>query len=358
MMSKNQLLSLFVSMDQDPERHVDARTKRKQGHLFRCDKLFGLFGFAAAVAVLISTPAQAIDFERGDFSMALDTTLSYGLTWRLEDQDSELIGIANGGSAFSVNGDDGNLNYDTGVLSNLVKITTELELGYRNFGAFFRASAFYDFESEDGDRARTRLSELALDRVGKRAFFLDAYVWSKFEVGNMPVDIRLGEQVVSWGENTFIQNSINAINSVDVSAIRLPGAELREALLPEGMVWASLGLSENTSLELLYIYDWQETEIDPPGSYFATSDFAGDGGTHVFLGAGASPDLPPFPFFVTDTSRPFLAVPRERDRDADSTGQYGAALRWFVPGLNGTEFGFYFLNYHSRPPNDPNRIRG
>jgi len=318
--------------------------------LLRRTKLAHLFVLTAASAIFFAMPGQAAEFEKGQLSLDLYTTVSYGLTWRVEDPDSNLIGLANGGRAFSVNGDDGNLNYDTGVVSNVAKITSELELKYRNFGAFFRGSAFYDFESEDGDRERTPLTEDALDRVGKRIFFLDAYLWSHFEIGDRPVEIRLGEQVVSWGESTFIQNSINVINSVDVSAIRLPGSELREALLPEGMVFVNLGLSENTSLELLYLYDWQETEIDPPGSYFATSDFAGDGGTHVFLGSGSSPDLPPFPFFFTDTSRPFLAVPRERDRKADSTGQYGAALRWFVPSLNGTEFGFYFLNYHSRLP--------
>ena len=51
--SQNLLLS--IPKDQDPERHVYARTKHRLGHLFRRKKLLGLFGFAAAVAVLIST---------------------------------------------------------------------------------------------------------------------------------------------------------------------------------------------------------------------------------------------------------------------------------------------------------------
>ena len=340
-----------IPMHQNPEGRIEASMKRTPMHqFFRCKKGSCLLALGAAVAVLFSTPAQPMQLEKGDFSLSWDTTVSYGLTWRLDDRDSRLIGLANGGGAFSVNADDGNLNYDTSVVSNVFRVTSELELGYRNFGAFVRGSSFYDFENEDDDRVRTPLSEAALDRVGSRTFFLDAYVWSKFDLGNMPGQIRIGEQVVSWGESTFIQNGINTINPINVSAIRLPGSELREALLPEGIVWANFGLSENISLELLYLYDWENTEIDPPGSYFSSSDFAGDGGTHVFLGFGASPDLPPFPFFFTDTSRPFLAVPREPDRVADQSGQYGLALRWFVPQLNGTEFGFYYLNYHSRLP--------
>jgi hypothetical protein len=38
------------------------------------------------------------------------------------------------------------------------------------------------------------------------------------------------------------------------------------------------------------------------------------------------------------------------DQRADEDGQYGAALRIFAPGLNQTEFGLYFINYHSRLP--------
>ncbi|MGH8355167.1 MAG: DUF1302 domain-containing protein, partial [Pseudomonas sp.] len=43
-------------------------------------------------------------------------------------------------------------------------------------------------------------------------------------------------------------------------------------------------------------------------------------------------------------------IPRAGDRDAKDSGQYGLALRWFVPELNDTEFGAYALNYHSRGP--------
>ncbi|MBW1900745.1 MAG: DUF1302 family protein, partial [Deltaproteobacteria bacterium] len=37
------------------------------------------------------------------------------------------------------------------------------------------------------------------------------------------------------------------------------------------------------SFEGLYLYDWEETVIDPPGSYWSTNDFAGDGGEKVVL---------------------------------------------------------------------------
>ncbi len=301
---------------------------------------------AVGLALLLASPVGAVSWGKGELSFTWDTTISWGAQYRLDPADPELIGLANGGRAFSVNGDDGNLNYDTGIFSNVIKLTSEMDLRGKSTGAFVRFRALYDQENEDGDRLRTPLSEAALERVGSRADVLDAFVWKKFDLGSRPAEIRFGEQVLNWGESTFIQGGINAINPIDVSAIRVPGAELRDALLPEGLVSASIGTSLNTSLEFFYLYDWGRTRIDPVGSYWATNDFAGRGGDTVFLGFGDSSDMATFPF----TDRPFLGVPREPDRFADEGGQYGAALRVFAPGLNDTEFGFYFMNYHSRLP--------
>ncbi len=288
---------------------------------------------------------HSFPFAKDEFQGSLDTTVSYGLSWRVEDRDKDLIGIANGGRAYSVNGDDGNLNYDKGLISEVFKITSELELSYRNFGAFFRGTAFYDIENQDRSRCRTDLTSQAKDLVGSDVDLLDAYVWTRFGFGVIPVDVRLGEQVVNWGESTFIQNGINAINPVNVNALRLPGSELREALVPEGMIWTAIGITDNITIEALYLYDWEETIIDPPGTYWSTNDFAGRGGDKVLLGWGDDPDWESLPGIYTPN-----AVPRMADRQADNQGQFGVACRLYTPEMNDTEFGFYFLRYHSRLP--------
>jgi len=175
----------------------------------------------------------------------------------------------------------------------------------------------------------------------------------------MPAQIRLGDQVISWGESTFIQNSINSINPVDVSKIRVPGAELKEALIPVGIASASISPTENITFEGFYQYDWEETAIDPTGSYWSTNDFAGKGGRKVMLGWGDTSDLGTSlaalgalrPFFGVDAfESEFLSVSRMADVEASDDGQYGLAMRVFAPNLNDTEFGFYFMNYHSRLP--------
>lgn len=305
--------------------------------------------WAMGVWLLLASPAAGIQFDAGEMTGSLDTTISYGLSWRVSDRDDNLIGLANGGNAFSVNGDDGNLNYGREIYSNALKATSELDLQYRQFGVFVRGSAFYDFEYEDGSRDHISLTDDALDLVGSDARILDAYFSAGFSILDRPVELRIGEQLVSWGESTFFQNSINAVNPVDVSAIRLPGAELKEALLPEGMVYASAGVTDEISVEGFYLYDWGKTDIDPPASFFSTNDFAGEGGSRVMLGYGDWSE------FGTDLGalgidEDFMAVGREITRNPGHDGQFGIAFRVFSQLFGDTEFGFYYMNYHSRVP--------
>ncbi len=292
--------------------------------------------------VMAAKPVGAVEFERGQASGSWDTTVSYGIRSRVENRDQRIIGTANGGSAHSVNADDGNLNYDTGIVSNAVKITSEIELNARNIGGFIRGTAFYDYENMEGDRQKAPLTPQAEDLVGRDAELLDAYLWTGFDLGTRPAEARIGNQLLSWGESTFIQNSINTINPVNVSKLRVPGAELREALTPVPLITAALTISDNTDFEFFYQLRWKETVIDPPGSYFSTNDFVGEGGERVMLGFGAIPDtVPPSSGAV---------VPRRANREADNGGQFGIAARTLVPKWNDTELGFYFINYHSRLP--------
>ena len=304
---------------------------------------------SAPILFLLSGAAHAIEIQQGELYGSWDTTLSWGIASRVEDRDENLIGLANGGTAYGVNSDDGNLNYGKGIYSNIFKVTSEMELNYRNFGGFIRATAFYDYENEQDDRARTPLSDDTKALIGSDIDLRDAYLWTLFDVAERPAEVRVGNQLLSWGESTFIQNSINAINPVDVSKARVPGAELREILLPIPILSASLTTTENTSIELFYQLQWEKTEADPVGSYFGVNDFAPAGGERVMLGWGAVPDTVPGSLVVTPPATTGV-VARGTDREAKDSGQYGAALRLYAPKFNDTEFGFYYINYHSRLP--------
>jgi hypothetical protein len=357
------------------------------GNTFRSPKSRALpSSIALALVALTASSAQAVEFDfENDWHGTWDTSVSYGVSQRLDDADPDLLGHAQFNPAigqqtnaqqrlapgrWSVNTDDGDLNYkDSGdIFSNAIKITSELSLNYgENSGMFVRGTYFYDFENQDNPY----LSRLAKQKVGKRGRFLDAFVFHNFEIGdNMEANVRFGQQVVSWGESTFIQNGINVINPVDVSALRVAGAELKEAFLPVNMLYGSWKFNENFSAEALYLLEFEQTEPEPAGSYFSTNDFATLGGTYAMLGFGISPQPvrnPDLYYSVCQqgglsdiaaiNSSAALraaacgaAIMRAPDRTPDGDGQYGLALRYFSPELNDTEFGFYFLNYDSRLP--------
>jgi hypothetical protein len=301
-----------------------------------------------------SSAVDALDFSNDSSTVTgnWDTTLTYGQAWRVQRPDCNLIAVADGGCGRSPNIDDGDLNYSKGVVSRAWKIVTELSVKTEHYGFFARGSGLYDMEVEDRNTERTPISDSAKNLVGSYARLLDAFAWGKWELGTHPFELRLGQQAVSWGESTFIQGSINTLNHFDVSALRVPGAELKEAFLPQNMVFASLGLTENLTFEGVYMLDWDATQPEPVGSFFSANDFVPRGGSKVVLGFGAFSDAGVDYRPLGGPLIPnFQAVPRGVTLEPNKSGQYGAALRWFAPDLlNGTEFGFFMVNYHSRLP--------
>ncbi|HNS27715.1 MAG TPA: DUF1302 domain-containing protein [Steroidobacteraceae bacterium] len=310
---------------------------------------------AAAVSCAVAAPAAlAFEFqnESGTLRGSWDTTLSYGQAWRIEDRDCRLIASANGGCGRSANGDDGDLNYGHGLFSRAAKIVSEIGVDYQDVGLFVRGAALYDFDVMDGNTARTPLSRAAEGLVGSYERLLDALGYWKFGEGAMQGEFRLGRQVASWGESTYIQGGINIINHFDVAALRVPGAELREGFLPQEMALLSLQFNEYLSGQAVYIADWDETIPEPVGSYFSTNDIAVTGGRTVLLGFGAFSDQGvDFSALGGPLIADFQQVPRLATREPDDQGQFGLNLKLYLPNFNnGTEFGLYFINYHSRVP--------
>ncbi|EDY87685.1 ABC-type dipeptide transport system, periplasmic component [gamma proteobacterium HTCC5015] len=332
-------------------------------------RAFKVSALAAAMTLSMSTPSQAVILDFGDsgWEGSLNTTLTYGLGIRMEDPDASNIGRANGGTAYSVNGDDGNLNFEKGdVFSNAFKVSSELLVERGGYGAFFRVNALYD-DVIANDRVASRplnnrnqgfprntsgslmdgkkpFSSDSVELAGERLELFDAYVFGGFDVGERYVSWKVGNHVLSWGESTFIQNSINQVNPFDVSKLRVPGSELKDAVIPVPMVSGTIDVTQNSTLQAFYQLRSEPFRIDPTGSYFSTNDFAGEGGGDhgVFLSFGDAHDSgnDALPFRVT----------RDDDREAEDDGQFGLAYRVFAPSLNDTEFGFYFMNYHSRLP--------
>lgn len=371
-------------------------------------------GVTAALLALAYAPAQAATFNFGDVEVVFDSTFSYGASWRTEERNWDTIAKVNhprfnwtgynAGTnniiypaadiwaqpgAYSSNGDAGNLNFDRGdMFSSMFKGLHEVSIKKDNIGFFGRFMYFYDTALNDGKFAYTNpLSGNKVDPCedkGSRELackdlrLLDAYVYGNFALndGLNPLTVRLGNQVLSWGESTFIPHGIN-ITPVDVGILRAPGADLKEAFIPTGMLTVALGLTDNLSTELFYQYSWQESYLPPPGTYFSTNDFAGRGGyaQNIQLGFAGNPDID-LAYLLQNLNNlgamvasgqisqqqagsMYLAYPTKvalrpfgdaGELKPKNGGQYGVKFEYFASDLGDTEFAVYYMNYHSRVP--------
>nr|WP_166363549.1 DUF1302 domain-containing protein [Pseudomonas akapageensis] len=298
--------------------------------------------------------AFAIDFEIGEIKGQFDSSLSVGASWGTQDASQKLIDTTNGGRGFSSGGDDGRQNFQKGeTFSKIFKGVHDLQLTYGDTRAFVRGKYWYDFELKDEDRPFKQISDEGRDMSARSsgAEFLDAFIAQKYSIADRSGDVRLGKQVVSWGESLFIGNSINSINPLDVAALRRPGAELKEGLIPVNMVYVSQGLTDNLSAEAFYQLEWQPYALDNCGTFFGADPIPKGCNRNFTAGLAEIAPLEPIaaaaglPFGFN--GREGVFVPRESDHDASDGGQWGLSLHWMG---DGTEYGAYYMNYHSRSP--------
>jgi hypothetical protein len=332
------------------------------------------FAFAGILPLLVTAQAQAVEFSfaNDEVSGSIDTTVSYGQLWRVQGRDK---------SNDDINTNDGNRNFDTGLVSEVYKITSDLEATYKNYGMFVRGTAFYDtqimdkrndylgnndpaqpsqnFPKDDSFTYETR------HKAGRDAQILDAYLYGNWDVADMPVTGRIGKQVFNWGEGIFYRGGVNTTNPVDAAKFRLPGSELKEVLVPVEALSFNVGLTENLSMETFYQWNWKESAIDPVGTYYSETDLFADGGNTAYTTVDALAN----PLFQTlypqlaaahvgglqgtsflDANGVFKVASVGKDINAKNDGQFGVAFRYIAEELNSTEFGFYFVNYHSKEP--------
>ncbi|MDP3856641.1 MAG: DUF1302 family protein [Stagnimonas sp.] len=320
-------------------------------------------------------------------------------TFRDQLYPSQALAAAAG--QYALNADDGNLNYDRHELVQApLKVTQDLTLAYGDFAIFARTLFFHDFINEGfteyhpnrvtaenagrvgysssdpgfllpypgarvygpGEVVRSRRREgEVLRQAGQHYQFLDAYLSGKLPLPfseDKTLSFKLGRQTVNWGESTLlVLNSITQAQPVNANNFLRVGSQTEEVFTPVGMAFASIEPFDGATLETFYQLEWQPVEAQTPGTFFSTVDVgsnnAGDFVFASFGGAAEDPDgvasLQYNPLArITNTT---LRIQRVKDLEPGAGGQFGAAFKYYAENLNnGTELGFYFMNYHSRLP--------
>ena len=338
------------------------------------------FAFVGILPLLVAAHAQAVEFSFADNEItgSIDSTVSYGQLWRVQGQDK---------TNNDINTNDGNRNFDTGLVSEVFKITSDMEVTYQNYGAFVRGTAFYDTQIMDkrndyydANNPVQPTQNFPRDnsftyetrhKAGRNAQILDAYIYGNWDVMDKPVSARVGRQVFNWGEGLFYRGGVNTTNPVDAAKFRLPGSEVKEVLVPVEAFSLNVGLTDNLSMEAFYQWNWKESAIDPVGTYFSETDLFADGGNTAYNQSGAlasalTPNryngMVPAAALLTPTTGLYSAGVNNsfggilkvadvtKDINSKNDGQYGFSFKYIAESLNSTEFGAYFVNYHAKEP--------
>ncbi|MBK5517639.1 DUF1302 domain-containing protein [Pseudomonas sp. TH10] len=312
---------------------------------------------AVSLASTLAGPAFGVSFNVGEIEGQFDSSLSLGMSVSTQQPNKDLIGVNNGGKGLSQTSDDGHLNFKSGqAFSKIFKGIHDLELKYGDTGIFVRGKYWYDFALQNADLEYKDVSNHNRDVAARSSGgqILDAFVYHNYSIADEPGSVRLGKQVVNWGESTFIGGGINSINPIDVSAFRRPGAEIKEGLIPVNMFYVSQSITENLSAEAFYQIDWQKTVTDNCGTFFSQPDIVTTGcddNLRVLNKRSTIPGiaLGPLANAGVDVNEEGVLVRRSPNRNARDSGQWGVSTKYMFDPL-ATEFGAYFMNYHSRAP--------
>lgn len=298
----------------------------------------------AAAACVASSGVSAFEVDTGDSDLSLrwDNTVKYTAAWRVKEQSS---GLTSPPSA-TANLDDGDRNFDKGLISNRLDLLSEMDLVYaKRYGLRLSGAAWYDQvynESNDnpgfaGGAVPNNVSvpynefTAATKRLhGRKTDMLDAFVFGGFDLGGTKLNLRAGRHSVLWGESLFFgANAIaGAMAPVDViKLLSVPSTQFKEAIRPVPQISAQWQLSNKVSLGAFYQFKWEGNRLPAVGSYFSGSDTNPDGGEILY-------NAPGDPLGVR------LGDQKPRDR-----GQGGVQLRFEAAE---TDFGLYVVRFHNK----------
>jgi hypothetical protein len=301
---------------------------------------------AAVLAGLAAAAAQGapIAVDNPDLKIRFDNTVKYSQAYRLQDASPGLAACA-----ICLNQDDGDNNFDKGLVSNRVDLFSEFDLTYKNVGLRVSGAAWYDAKyrsSNDNDSftanhvPRNEFPEATRKLLGKKAELLDAFVFGKASFGEMPASFRLGRHTVLWGESLFFGANGIAGGQAPVDLVKLlsvPNAQFKETAMPTGKLSGQVQIDADLSLGAYYQYDWRKTRLMPAGGYLSGSDSLGDGAERIIAGNPAAPNPPAF-----------VALP---EREPKEGGQYGVQVKMRAPGID-TDFGLYAIRFHATTPSN------
>jgi hypothetical protein len=308
----------------------------------RGPKQTALRAVAAAAVSVAAGQAGAFQVELGnpDLKMRWDNTVRYNLGTRIEAQDSRILA--------SPSYDESDAKFGKGdIVTNRIDLLSEVDFSYAGkLGLRVSAAAWYD----DAYSKRTVTSPAAGGAIptsyygstynnkvkryvnGLSGEVLDAFVWTNFNLGEIPVNVKLGRHTVVWGEGLLIGGHAISYGQAPVDGVKAvtsPGIETKEVFLPISQLSFRAQLTDKLSLAGQYFLEWKPTRVPNGGTYLMGADTSPNVDR---LGIGAG-----------------LAVDQVAAGKPGNTGNWGLGLKWDVDAINST-LGFFYREFNDYNP--------
>jgi hypothetical protein len=301
---------------------------------------------AALTCLLAAASAQAFEFDSGhsDLSLRWDNTLRLNYAQRMQERDPII-----GATAIA---DEGDYSFDKGqAVAKRIDLLSEFDLVWkRQHGLRVSATAWFDgaYSGKSRSNPNAPLSGIPsyanndYSPLVKRLYrggsgeFMDAFVFTGFDIGGMPVRAKLGRHTVYWGESLLLGGNLHSVayaqNPLDLQkGFATPGAEAKELFRPLNQISLQVQPTDTLTLSAQYFLAWESFRYPEGGTFLGPVDFAFNGPDRQFVSGALG--------FAT---RSDAAEPKQR-------GEHGVSARWSPAWLDGT-LGFYYRNFADKLP--------
>lgn len=311
---------------------------------------FPLKCLTISVTLLAATLSNAaeIELDNPDWKVRWDNGIKYSNLYRLQDPNASYLGPGSGPNAgvgtIGTGAGDGNRNFDQGFASHRFDVLSEFDAVFKNkMGVRLSVDGWFDpvyFNRNDNNTGVTHnvsvpaneFSDGVQETMGRNLRLLDMYAFFKGDIGSMPFRVNVGQHTTIYGESLLGgNNAIAAANGpVDIiKAATVPGAKVKEFLLPVPQLSFSLQPTEKLKVGAYYQTSWRESQFFAPGSFLSPNDTFGKNAQALLSTPGGG------------------LFGRGSDIDARDSGQWGTEIKYRPESVD-VELGLYAVNWHDK----------
>lgn len=304
-------------------------------------------GLAACMGLTVGSKAMAFNLYSGSYAgkqleINLNTTVEYSNIFRVNNPSKILTS--------SVNNNDGDLNFQHGLVDNTFGILPVFDVKYGNYGVHVSGEAYIDtpyLNDTQNNSPNTynpytvsnrHFTSATRNVNGLDALLLDAFVYGTKYFGandQQSLTVKFGRQTLLWGQSLYFTNNGIAAGMAPIDVIKaqsLPNPQTQQVIMPVNQAVVTYSPNQTLTFQAYYQLEWEPDRLEGVGAYFNGSDVLDKGGQRIIVPLGSTNY---YLYRVKDLRPPI------------NNGQFGVSVQ---DSLGNCDVGLYALRYDSKTP--------